>query len=108
VERSRLLLHLLDGAALEAADPAASYRAVRRELEAYSPGLAAKPEIVAVNKADLGLAPGLIGALREELGPLHVVSAASGEGLRPLVLELWTEVSRLKALAPEPLPSGEG
>jgi GTPase len=93
VERSRVLLHLLDGTALEAEDPAALYRAVRRELEAYSAELAQKPEIVAVNKADAGLDEALLGRLRAEIGPLHVISAAAGEGLKGLVRELWTAVS---------------
>jgi GTPase len=108
VERSRLLLHLLDGATLDPSDPASAYRTVRRELAAYSPELAAKPEVVALNKADIGLDPALVEALRSELGPLHLISAATGQGLAPLIRELWTEVSRLKALSPEPLSASDG
>jgi len=50
VERCAVLLHLID---VTAEDPVAAYRVIRKELKAYSPELAAKPEVIAFNKADL-------------------------------------------------------
>jgi len=50
VERCAVLLHLID---VTAEDPVKAYRVIRKELKAYSPELAAKPEIVAFNKTDL-------------------------------------------------------
>src|SRR3569832_1253561 len=50
VERTRLLLHLIDGAA---EDPVEAWRVVRGELDSYGAGLAAKPEVIALTKADL-------------------------------------------------------
>ncbi|MFL5334918.1 MAG: GTPase ObgE [Geminicoccaceae bacterium] len=50
VERTRLLLHLVDGSA---DDPLEAWRVVRGELEGYGAGLAAKPEVIALTKADL-------------------------------------------------------
>src|SRR5512143_926240 len=50
VERTRVLVHLLDGAS---ADPLADYAAINAELAAFSPALAAKPQIVVLNKMDL-------------------------------------------------------
>jgi len=50
VERCRLLLHLVDG---ESAEPAAEYLAINRELQLYSPRLAATPQVVLVSKAEL-------------------------------------------------------
>src|SRR5919205_79193 len=49
VERSRVLLHVVDATV---SDPVATYEAVREELELYNPALAAKPELVALNKID--------------------------------------------------------
>ncbi|MGE3272482.1 MAG: GTPase ObgE, partial [Chloroflexota bacterium] len=49
VERSRVLLHVIDASV---ADPVATYEAVREELELYNPTLAARPEVVALNKID--------------------------------------------------------
>jgi GTP-binding protein len=50
VERCAVLLHLID---VTAEDPVAAYRVIRKELKAYSPELAAKPEVIAFNKTDL-------------------------------------------------------
>ena len=49
VERARVLLHVVDATV---SDPLATYEAVREELELYNPALAAKPELVALNKID--------------------------------------------------------
>jgi GTP-binding protein len=82
VERCRVLLHLVDGTSDHAGK---TYKVVRRELEAYGHGLEAKPEIVALSKAD-ALDPT---ALKEQVARLKraakraplVLSAASGQGV---------------------------
>jgi GTP-binding protein len=82
VERCRVLLHLIDGTCEHAGK---AYKTVRAELEAYDEGLAAKPEIVALNKADV-LSPE---DLKQQLARLKraakktplVVSAATGQGV---------------------------
>ena len=82
VERCRVLLHLVDGTSEHAGK---AYKTVRAELEAYDEGLAAKPEIVALNKADV-LSPE---DLKQQLARLKraakktplVVSAATGQGV---------------------------
>jgi GTP-binding protein len=82
IERCRVLLHLVDGTS---EDVAAAYRTVRDELDAYGEGLADKPEIVALSKAD-ALTPEAIDAQVKTLkraakaAPL-VLSAHSGEGV---------------------------
>src|SRR5207244_8764122 len=53
VERTRVLVHLVEPLPSDGSDPAANYRAVRRELELHGQDLLAKPEIVAVSKAEL-------------------------------------------------------
>ena len=91
VERTRVLVHLLDGAALldEGRDLRAEYEAIRKELAAYDPALAGRRELVAVNKIDL-LADRA--DLAEVEAALHTrgarvlrVSAATGEGVAELV-----------------------
>jgi GTP-binding protein len=82
VERCRVLLHLIDGT-LE--DAGAAYRTIRAELSAYGHGLAEKPEIVALNKAD-ALGAAAIKQQTERLKravkkPPLVVSAVSGAGI---------------------------
>ena len=53
VERTKILVHLLDCAPPDGSDPAANYRTIREELRAYSLELAERPELVILNKIDL-------------------------------------------------------
>jgi GTP-binding protein len=81
VERCRVLLHLVDGTADDVAD---AYKLVRAEIKAYGHGLAAKPEIVALNKVD---------ALDEDtietkLAALKKASTRRGRKTQPLVLAM--------------------
>ncbi|MBX6324370.1 MAG: GTPase ObgE, partial [Rhodospirillaceae bacterium] len=88
VERCRVLIHLVDGTA---DDVAAAWRTVRAELEAYGATLAAKPEIVALNKCD-ALDAATLAARRQALAaaigkkrPLYTVSGATGAGVTELM-----------------------
>ncbi|RMG12264.1 MAG: GTPase ObgE [Deltaproteobacteria bacterium] len=85
VERCRVLLHLVDGAPADGArDPVTDYRTLRRELRRYSPALAEKPEVVAVNKCDLPDGEAAAELLEEALGrPVLRLSAATGIGIGP-------------------------
>src|SRR5215210_883443 len=86
VERTRVLLHLVDAAG---DDPLDAYRVVRGELEAYGAGLEDKPEVLALSRADLVDAKDLA-KLAKKLAKAasaepFVVSAATREGLDPLL-----------------------
>jgi GTP-binding protein len=98
VERTRLLLHLVDASA---EDPAEAYRIVRDELAAYGAGLELKPEIVALSKADLLDAKQLkkvMTAVEKAAGTKPVpVSAPLGEGLDMLLDAIITSVGTAKA-----------
>jgi GTP-binding protein len=86
VERCRVLIHLVDGTE---EDVAAAYRTIRGELSAYSPLLAEKPELVALNKCDAIEADDIkkkAKALSREAGrPVHQISGATGKGVRELL-----------------------
>jgi GTP-binding protein len=91
VERTRLLVHLLDGAALldPARDLLAEHEAIRRELAAYDPALAERRELVLLNKIDLiaeraSLEP-IAKAFAKQGATLCLASAATGEGIRELL-----------------------
>jgi GTP-binding protein len=108
VERCGVLLHLIDGTQ---EDPAAAYRTVRRELEAYGAMLAEKPEIVALNKID-ALLPEDRAARAAALGEAcgqepRLVSGASGQGVRDLLRALMAHVQAERA-AREALESADG
>ena len=86
VERTRILLHLVDLFPLDGSDPAVGYRTVRGEIEAYGHGLGNRPEVVAGTKGDLGAADKSAKRLSKAIGkPVLVVSAVSGLGIRELL-----------------------
>jgi GTP-binding protein len=86
VERTRLLLHLVDGSA---EDPLEGWLVVRSELEGYGAGLTGKPEIIALTKADLldeKKRSKLVKALEKESGTrVFPISAPLEEGMEPLL-----------------------
>ena len=86
VERTRLLLHLVDGSAEH---PLEGWRIVRGELDSYGAGLADKPEIIALTKADLlddSKRRKIVKALEKESGAkVFPISAPLEEGLEPLL-----------------------
>jgi GTP-binding protein len=91
VERTRVLVHLLDGAALldPSRDLLAEYDVIRRELSAYGEQLAERRELVFVNKVDLigdraALEP-IVKRLSERGGTVFLGSGATGEGVPDLV-----------------------
>ncbi|MGD2131837.1 MAG: GTPase ObgE [Maricaulaceae bacterium] len=90
VERTAVLIHLVDGTA---EDPAEAYRLIRAELEAYGAALTEKPELVVLNKID-ALAPEEIETHRAALeaacgADVLTISGVSGEGVRSLLGAVW-------------------
>jgi len=103
VERTRMLVHLMDGASL---DPVADFRAINRELSQYSAALASKPQVVALNKIDLTeareLHPGVQQALEDEVGQVYAISAVTGQGVRDLLRAVADRLARLPGDEPSP------
>jgi GTP-binding protein len=86
VERTRVLVHLVEPLPLDGSDPVQNYRTVRRELELHSRALAEKPEVVAVSKCELPDSAEVRARMESELGrPVQAVSAVTGAGLAQLV-----------------------
>jgi GTP-binding protein len=98
VERCAVLLHLVDGAA---GDVVKTWRTVREEMRAYGGGLADKPEIIALNKAD-AMSPREISSRRAALAkasgrPVLVISGVSGQGVPEALQSLYREVEAARA-----------
>jgi GTP-binding protein len=101
VERTRVLIHLIDGAA---EDPLADFVAINAELEAFGHELDEKPQIVAFNKIDLPEAesqwPAVRDALEEQGYEVHPISGLARQGVQDL---LWRAAQLLEE-EPEPTP----
>jgi GTP-binding protein len=88
------LVHLLEVNPVPGRTPLRDYLALRRELDLYDPDLAARAEVVVVNKLDLPATRKKLPALKQLFArrglPLLGVSAATGEGIPALLAALWT------------------
>ena len=104
IERTRLLVHVLDGSESEGRDVYQDYYDIRKELEAYSAALATRPEIVALNKADIGEETENAKHLKAELDkkgiPVFAISAVSREGLSELMREIGDSLKELPESPP--------
>jgi GTPase len=112
VERTRLLVHILDLAPADGSDPARSFEVVEGELRLHDPRLAELPRVLALAKADLVSPPERETAAarwRSRLGerPVVVTSSVTGEGLDALAEVLAREVAVAAPAARPPLPVGE-
>jgi GTP-binding protein len=113
VERTRLLVHVLDLAPLDGTDPVANWQTIERELRSYDERLASLPRILALSKADLVTADDAAAAQRawrERVGagvPVLVTSAATGQGLDELGIELFRRVPEAPPAPPVELPDEE-
>jgi GTP-binding protein len=107
VERTRVLVHVVDGSA---ADPERDYAIIRGELEAHDPALLEKPTLVAFNKLDrLGAVeawPAFQRSRRAERRPSVAIAAATGEGLDGLLDALGSLLPSAAELAAAPEPAG--
>ncbi len=99
VERTRLLLHLVDAAGLEGRDPLEDFEAVNQELRLYDERLATLPQIAGLNKVDLVSDPAAIEECREALTSrgheVFAISAATRQGLEALVERLGQRLAEL-------------
>ena len=105
VQRTRLLLHLVDIAPMEGgieATPAEQVRAIEHELRKYDPAMLEKPRWLVLNKADLMFedeAKAMAESIVAELGwtqPWYLVSAIGREGTRPMMLAVQTFFDRMR------------
>lgn len=94
IERTKVLLHVVDAASTEGRDPVEDIHSIMDELRAYNPGLLELPQIIAANKLDALYHDGEdpLEALKKEFEPkgipVYGISAVSGEGINELLYHL--------------------
>lgn len=100
VERTKVLVHLLDTSGLEGRDPLEDFNKINEELKLYSEKLISKPQIVACNKMDIPGAEANYGrvaeGLREKGYEVFPISAATREGISPLMDRVYNLLEKLK------------
>jgi len=95
IERTRVIIHIVDAASTEGRDPIDDIYKINKELEAYNPEIAARPQVIAANKIDAiytedGSDP--VAAIRAEFEPKGIkvfpMSAVTGQGVKELLYEV--------------------
>jgi GTP-binding protein len=105
VERTRVLVHLIEPEPTDGTDPLDNYRTIRGELLQYSADLAARPELVAVSKGELPGAEEVQRRLAEETGgDVLRFSSVTGEGLNALMTRTYSMLEAARAGASERVP----
>lgn len=101
IERTRVIIHMVDAAGSEGRDPIADIYAINKELQSYNQEIAERPQIIAANKIDLmyGGENEIIEKLRKEFEPKGIkvfpISAVSGTGVKELLFEVREKLRSL-------------
>ncbi|HBL42943.1 GTPase ObgE [Gimesia sp.] len=100
VERTRVLVHLVEPSPMDQTDPIQNYRQIREEMRLYDASLMDRPEIIVITKSELPDAEPIAELLAEELGrPIMQISSATGSNLDKLVRMIIDELEELEVEA---------
>jgi GTPase len=103
IERTRLLLHLVDVSSMSGREPVADYLTVIRELRAYNPGLAARPQMVVATKIDALEDPSRVESLKQQAAKdgrdFYEISAVAQKGMKELISAVAAKLDELSDAA---------
>ncbi|MBQ8822832.1 MAG: GTPase ObgE [Lachnospiraceae bacterium] len=103
IERTKVIIHIVDAAGTEGRDPIEDIYAINKELEAYNPDIAKRPQVIAANKIDAiyddGESENNIEKLKAEFEPQGIkvfpISAVSGQNLKDLLYEVYNMLQEI-------------
>ncbi len=108
VERTKVLIHLVDVSSVTGRDPVQDFDTILSELRQFDPKLAAKPQLVAANKMDAVDDSSRVTRLEQhvkKLGlPFYRISGVTGDGVDALLEAAWKEIAAFRAAPPAPPP----
>jgi GTP-binding protein len=106
VERTKVLVHLVDVSSASGRDPVDDFETINDELRLFDAKLAAKPQIVAANKIDALDDPSRLTRLERRVVAagyrFHRISGVTGDGIPALLEDAWREIVAVRALPPAP------
>lgn len=107
IERTRMLVHVVDISGMEGRDPYEDLKKINAELKQYSPKLAALPQLVALNKCDVFGAEENVKAFKKKCRKYKVfpITAVTGEGTKELIQAIFAVLETLPPA--EPIPADE-
>ncbi|MBD5471698.1 MAG: GTPase ObgE [Lachnospiraceae bacterium] len=102
IERTRVIIHIVDAASTEGRDPIEDIYAINNELEAYNPEIARRPQVIAANKTDMIFDDNEedpVQKIKDEFEPkgipVYPISAISGQGIRQLLYHIREMLDKL-------------
>ncbi len=103
IERTKVIIHIVDAAGTEGRDPIEDIYAINKELEAYNPDIAKRPQVIAANKIDAiyddGESESPIDRIKKEFEPQGIkvfpISAVSGQNLKDLLYEVYNMLQEI-------------
>jgi GTP-binding protein len=102
IERTKVLIHLVDVSGASGRDPVSDFDTIRRELELYNPGLLEKPHLVAANKMDAVDDPKRVASLEKRVKKLKLpffrISGVAGDGIKELLEAAWPPIAEAREL----------
>jgi GTP-binding protein len=105
IERTKVLIHLVDVSGASGRDPVDDYETILDELRLFSPKVAAKPQLVAANKIDAVEDPARVKALERRVKkdglPFFRISGVTGQGVDALLEAAWREIAAVRAIPDE-------
>jgi len=112
IERTRLVLHLIDGAETSDRDPVEDYHVILRELASFSPAVAKIPMLLVASRLDIAGDGHRLAALRKfcrkQQTPLFEISCVTGEGLEKLKWATWAALEQVPSASPLEAASASG
>ncbi|WP_042146145.1 GTPase ObgE [Paucisalibacillus sp. EB02] len=104
VERTRVIIHVIDMAGTEGRDPFEDYQKINKELSEYDEKLMTRPQIIAANKMDMPDSEENLKQFKEQIGndiPVYPISALTKEGLRDILFAVADLLETIPKFAPE-------